>query len=169
MIGDCDELADVVIDRYREPLGEVGFGDGAPVYLSGLRLQGRPVLVVGAGRVAERRIVRLLEAGAQVRVVAPNAGIRVAKMAAKGLVTWQQRAFAEADVDGAWYVQALTNNPQAAAAQRIFCVRSDRADQGTAFTPATEQAGGLTVSVVGDRSPRRSARLRDHLLEALQG
>ena len=176
VIGDCDELADVVIDRYREPLGEVGFGDGAPVYLSGLRLQGRPVLVVGAGRVAERRIVRLLEAGAQVRVVAPNAGIRVAKMAAKGLVTWQQRAFAEADVDGAWYVQALTNDPQvnarvaeAAAAQRIFCVRSDRADQGTAFTPATEQAGGLTVSVVGDRSPRRSARLRDHLLEALQG
>ncbi len=176
VIGDCDELAEVVVDRYREPLGETGLGDGAPVYLAGLRLQGRRVLVVGAGRVAERRIVRLLDAGAKVHVVAPNAGIRVSKMAAKGLVTWDKRAFAETDVEGAWYVQALTNDPQVnaqvvevATRHGVFCVRSDRADQGTAFTPATEQSGGITVSVVGNRSPRRSARLRDQLLEVLQG
>ncbi|GAE70315.1 sirohydrochlorin cobaltochelatase [Cutibacterium acnes JCM 18909] len=30
VIGDCDEVADVVVDRYREPLDEVGLGEGAP-------------------------------------------------------------------------------------------------------------------------------------------
>lgn len=176
VIGDCDELADVVIDRYREQLDEDGLGEGAPVYMSGLRLEGRRVLVVGAGRVAERRIVRLLDAGARVRVVAPNAGIRVARMARKGLVEWEQRPFADEDLDGVWFVQALSNDPQVnarvaelAEARRVFCVRGDDARAGTAFTPATAQAGGMTVSVVGDRTPRRSAKLRDELVRALQG
>ncbi|WP_130864794.1 CbiX/SirB N-terminal domain-containing protein [Acidipropionibacterium timonense] len=175
VIGDCEELARVVVDRYREPLDEAGLGEGAPVYMSALRLQDRPVLVVGAGRVAERRIVRLLEAGAQVHVVAPNAGIRVSRMAAQGQVRYDKRPFAPDDLDGVWFVQALTNDPQVNAEvgrlcqeRRIFCVRGDAGRLGSAFTPATGQAGGMTVSVVGDRTPRRSAKLRDELIKALQ-
>ncbi|WP_420866888.1 CbiX/SirB N-terminal domain-containing protein [Acidipropionibacterium jensenii] len=176
VIGDCDELADVVVDRYREPLDEVGLGEGAPVYMSGLRLQGRDVLVVGAGHVAERRVVRLLEAGARVHVVAPNTGIQLGRLARKGLVDLQRRAFAPSDLNGMWFVQALTNDPEVNAAiaaeaerQRIFCVRGDAGRKGSAFTPATQEAGGMTVSVVGDRTPRKSAKLRDELLRALQG
>ncbi len=176
VIGDCDELADVVVDRYREPLEEVGLGEGAPVYMSGLRLQGRDVLVVGAGHIAERRVVRLLDAGAKVHVVAPNAGIQLGRMARRGLVELRQKGFESSDLDGMWFVQALTNDPEvnarvaAEADQRhIFCVRGDAGRQGSAFTPATEQAGGMTVSVVGDRTPRKSAKLRDELLRALQG
>lgn len=176
VIGDCDEVADVVVDRYREPLDEVGLGEGAPVYMSGLRLQGRKVLVVGAGHVAERRVVRLLEAGADVHVVAPNSGIQLTRMFRKGLVNLERRAFQTEDLDGVWFVQALTNDPEvnvlvAEEADRrgIFCVRGDNSRKGSAFTPATQQAGGMTVSVVGDRTPRRSARLRDEVLRALQG
>ena len=51
----------------------------------------------------------------------------------------------------------------------IFCVRGDDGRKGSAFTPATQQAGGMTVSVVGDRTPRRSAKIRDEVLRALQG
>ena len=170
------DSADVVVDRYREPLDEVGLGEGAPVYMSGLRLQGRKVLVVGAGHVAERRVVRLLEAGADVHVVAPNSGIQLTRMFRKGLVNLERRAFQTEDLDGVWFVQALTNDPEVNAlvaeeADRrgIFCVRGDNSRKGSAFTPATQQAGGMTVSVVGDRTPRRSARLRDEVLRALQG
>lgn len=176
VIGDCEEVADVVVDRYREPLEEVGLGEGAPVYMAGLRLQGRKVLVVGAGHVAERRVVRLLEAGAEVHVVAPNTGIQIGRMVRKGQVQLERRAFQESDLDGVWFVQALTNDPtvnEAVAAEAekrgIFCVRGDKGRRGSAFTPATQQAGGMTVSVVGDRTPRRSARLRDEVLRALQG
>ncbi|MDN6625461.1 MAG: bifunctional precorrin-2 dehydrogenase/sirohydrochlorin ferrochelatase, partial [Acidipropionibacterium jensenii] len=148
----------------------------APVYMSGLRLQGRDVLVVGAGHVAERRVVRLLEAGARVHVVAPNTGIQLGRLARKGLVDLQRRAFTPSDLNGMWFVQALTNDPEVNAAiaaeaerQRIFCVRGDAGRKGSAFTPATQEAGGMTVSVVGDRTPRKSAKLRDELLRALQG
>ena len=176
VIGDCDEVAEVVVDRYREPLDEVGLGEGAPVYMSGLRLQGRTVLVVGAGHVAERRVARLLDAGADVHVVAPNSGIQLTRMARKGLVNLERRAFQNDDLDGVWFVQALTNDPQvnakvtAEAEKRgIFCVRGDDGRKGSAFTPATQQAGGMTVSGVGDRTPRRSAKIRDEVLRALQG
>ena len=175
VIGACDELAAVVADRYREVLGEAGRGEGAPVYLSGLRLAGRRVLVVGAGHIAERRIPKLLEAGAEVTVVAPNAGIAVSRWAQAGAIEWRQRGFEEADLDGVWFVQALSNDPavnatvaELAEQRRVFCVRADHAEGGTAFTPATAQAGGLSVGVVGDRDPRRSARVRDELLRALQ-
>ena len=50
----------------------------------------------------------------------------------------------------------------------MFCVRSDKSSDGTAYTPATEEAGGITVAVVGHRNPRRSVRVRDELLKALQ-
>lgn len=190
VIGDCDELASVVVDRYRaaartldhadhpgpapdhphEPLD----GAGAPVYLAGLALRDRAVVVVGAGRVAERRLRRLLEVGARVHVVAPEATPGVRAFADAGLVAWTPRGYAATDLDGAWYALAASDDPavnEAVAAdaedRHTFCVRADDARGGSAFTPATENAGGLTVAVVGNRDPRRSRRVRDALVRAL--
>jgi siroheme synthase (precorrin-2 oxidase/ferrochelatase) len=42
-----------------------------------LELQGIRCLIVGAGRVAERKIAALLRAGARVKVVAPRATQRI--------------------------------------------------------------------------------------------
>ncbi|WP_116112297.1 CbiX/SirB N-terminal domain-containing protein [Austwickia chelonae] len=177
VIGDCDELAEVVADRYYEVAHECGTtatGD-APVYLAGLRLNGRTVLVVGGGRVAERRVPRLIEAGARVRIVSPELTTRLSRLRRDcGQIDWQQRFFVDSDVDGAWYVLACTDDPtinervvDLAGRTQTFCVRADAARCGTAWTPAVERAGGLAVAVVGDRDPRRSAQVRDALLRAL--
>ncbi len=175
VIGDCDELARLIVDRYAEELGLEGLGDGAPRYLTSLSLANRDVLVVGGGMVAARRIPRLLAVGANVRVVAPNVGIAVGRLAASGAIRVEQRAARADDVAGAWYVLAASNDPTvnemiAAEAERqhTFCVRADHAAAGSAATPATASAGGLTVAVVGDRNPRRSVRVRDELLRILQ-
>ena len=175
VIGDCDELARLIVDRYAEELGLEGLGDGAPRYLTSLGLADRDVLVVGGGMVAARRIPRLLASGANVRVVAPNVGIAVGRLAASGAIRVEQRAARADDVAGAWYVLAASNDPTvnemiAAEAERqhTFCVRADHAAAGSAATPATASAGGLTVAVVGDRNPRRSVRVRDELLRILQ-
>ena len=175
VIGDCDELARLIVDRYAEELGLEGLGDGAPRYLTSLGLANRDVLVVGGGMVAARRIPRLLAVGANVRVVAPNVGIAVGRLAASGAIRVEQRAARADDVAGAWYVLAASNDPTvnemiAAEAERqhTFCVRADHAATGSAATPATASAGGLTVAVVGDRNPRRSIRVRDELLRILQ-
>ncbi len=177
IIGNCDELADVVVDRYREAADEAesAEADGAPVYLSGLRLQERDVLVVGAGHVADRRVPRLLQAGARVRLVSPSISVRLRQRLGPSL-TWEDKPFEESDVAGAWYVLAATNDPvvntrvaAAAEAAHTFCVRADAAALGSAWTPAVETAGGLTVAVVGRRNPRRSVSVRDAVLAALHG
>lgn len=176
VIGPVEALADVVIDRYREALEEAPEGEGSPAYLAGLILRGRRVLVVGAGRVADRRVPKLLEAGAQVHLVSPTLSVQLRRRVEAGEVTWSEGPFAPKTLDGAWYALAATNDPQvnaevAAACEerRIFCVRCDDARGGTSWTPATERLAGLTVGVLGQRNPGLSARVRDAVVAELLG
>ena len=148
---------------------------GSPVYLAGLLLRGRDVLVVGAGRVATRRLPALLDSGARVRVVAPEATRELAALARDGLLLWEQAAFRDDHLGDAWYVLAATDDPavnatvaRLAEERHTFCVRADDADAGSAWTPATEQVDGLTVGVIGNRDPQRSKVIRDAIATALE-
>jgi uroporphyrin-III C-methyltransferase / precorrin-2 dehydrogenase / sirohydrochlorin ferrochelatase len=144
-------------------------------YLAGLDLAGRRVVVVGAGAVAQRRLPRLVAAGAAVEVIAPEATPGVEAMAEAGDITWTRRGFAAGDLDGAWYVIAAASEPVVNAAvaeeaqqRRVFCVRSDDAPMGSAVTPAVAEHDGLLLGVLAGGRPRRSAAVRDAVLEALQ-
>jgi uroporphyrin-III C-methyltransferase / precorrin-2 dehydrogenase / sirohydrochlorin ferrochelatase len=145
------------------------------LYPVGLRLEGRRVVVVGGGRVAQRRIPSLLAAGARVEVVSPVTTPAVEGHARAGELVWHARDYRRGDIDGAWYVVVATDrrdvNEQISAeaeARRIFCVRSDDAEAATAWTPATGRHGPLTVSVLGSRDPKRSAAVRDEILTRLR-
>jgi uroporphyrin-III C-methyltransferase/precorrin-2 dehydrogenase/sirohydrochlorin ferrochelatase len=144
-------------------------------YLVGLDLAGRRVVVVGGGPVAQRRLVGLLAAGADVEVVAPAITPAVEGMAAARELRWTERPYADGDLDGAWYAIACTDDPEVNAAvgaeaqrRRVFCVRADHAPAGSAVTPATGRHDGLTVGVLAGRRPRRAAAVRTALVEALQ-
>ncbi|NPC96350.1 uroporphyrinogen-III C-methyltransferase [Nocardioides sp. zg-DK7169] len=144
-------------------------------YPSGLILTARRVLVVGGGHVAQRRIPALIAAGADVHVVSPEVTPAIEGLVGSGEVTWHRRRFAPLDLDGAWYALATTDDPEvnaqvcaAAEADRIFCVRADDARGGTAWTPAVGRHAGVTVAVLGNRDPRRSAGVRDEVLEGLR-
>ena len=144
-------------------------------YLAGLDLTGRRVVVVGAGTVAQRRLPRLVRAGARVEVVAPEATPAVEAMADAGEVTWTRRGYRDGDLADAWYVISSASDPDVNAAvgaeaerRRTFCVRSDDAVRGSAVTPAVAEHDGLLVGTLAGRQPRRSAAVRDALLEALQ-
>jgi uroporphyrin-III C-methyltransferase/precorrin-2 dehydrogenase/sirohydrochlorin ferrochelatase len=144
-------------------------------YLVGLDLAGRRVVVVGGGTVAQRRVTGLLAAGADVEVVAPEVTPAVEGMAAARELRWTARAYADGDLDGAWYVVACTDDEGVNSAvgaeaerRRIFCVRADDAPAGSAVTPAVGRHDGLTVGVLAGRRPRRSAAVRTALVEALQ-
>ncbi len=143
-------------------------------YLAGLDLTGRRVVVVGAGTVAQRRLPRLVGAGALVEVVAPQATPAVEAMADAGEITWHRRGYADGDLDGAWYAVAAASDAAVNAAvgaeaqrRRVFCVRSDDATQGSAVTPAVAEHEGLLLGVLAGGRPRRSAAVRDALLEAM--
>jgi uroporphyrin-III C-methyltransferase/precorrin-2 dehydrogenase/sirohydrochlorin ferrochelatase len=149
--------------------------DPTVLYPAGLRLAGRRVVVIGGGRVAQRRIPALLSAGARVEVVSPHTTPAVEGHARLGEITWHRREYAAGDLEGAWYVLVASDQPGVNAAvsaeaeqRRIFCVRSDDAEQATAWTPAVGRHGPLTVAVLGSRDPRRSAAVRDAILDRLR-
>lgn len=144
-------------------------------YPAGLVLAGRKVVVVGGGQVAQRRIPGLLIADADVTVVSPEVTPSVRGMVEAGEVGWLERDFVPTDLDGAWYVIAATDDSevnasvsQVAESRHIFCVRSDDASRATAWTPATGRHGKITVAVLASRDPRRSAAVRDAVLDALR-
>ena len=149
--------------------------DDYPPYPSGLMLSGRRVIVAGGGHVAQRRVPALLAVGADVTVVSPAVTPAIEGLVGSGEVTWIERGFEESDLDGAWYAIAATDDPtanehvsHAAEERRIFCVRADDATRATAWTPAVGRHAGVTVAVLGNREPRRSAAVRDEILEGLR-
>ena len=152
-------------------------GEGPEVYPLGLRLAGRRVVVVGGGTVAARRVAGLLRAGARVLVVSPEVTAAVEGYATAGTVEWAARRYQPGDLAEAWYAVAATDDPAvngAVAAEaeraRVFCSRADDAGSSTAWTPAVGTHSGVTVSVLGagDADPRRSAAVRDAVVEGLR-
>ncbi|MEV7423059.1 uroporphyrinogen-III C-methyltransferase [Streptomyces sp. NPDC091212] len=144
-------------------------------YPVGLRLSGRRVVVVGGGQVAQRRLPALVAAGADVLLVSPSAKASVEAMAVAGEIRWERRRYQEGDLQDAWYALIASSDPDAnrtasaeAERSRIWCVRSDDAEAATAWTPATGRSEGVTVAVLTGRDPRRSAAVRDAIVEGLR-
>ncbi|OKK00626.1 uroporphyrinogen-III C-methyltransferase [Amycolatopsis sp. CB00013] len=146
-----------------------------PHYLSGLDLAGRRVVMIGGGTVAQRRLPRLISAGARVELVSPHTTPSVSAMADAGEIVWHERRYTEGDLTDAWYALACTNDPDVNAAvcaeaerARVFCVRADDGDFGSAVTPASGRHGGLLVGVLSGGEPLRSATVRDSVLDGLR-
>ena len=155
--------------------GAVTHDTNRPHYPVGLRLDGRRVVVVGGGRVAQRRLPFLIESGAVVELVSPATTPAVEGKADAGEIVWHRRPYRDGDLSGAWYVVVATDDravndavSEEAERERVFCVRSDDATQATAWTPATGRHGPLTVAVLGSRDPRRSAAVRDEVMARLR-
>src|SRR5262245_11376275 len=135
-----------------------------------LELAGRRVVVVGAGAVALRRTKALVDAGADVTVIAPDVTSELAALP----LTICRRRYRAGDLTGAWLVHAATNdeavNAEIAAEaerERIWCVRADDAAATAARTPAVTRHGDVTVTVTSGGDPRRSQRLRSAIALAL--
>jgi uroporphyrin-III C-methyltransferase/precorrin-2 dehydrogenase/sirohydrochlorin ferrochelatase len=146
--------------------------NAAEPYLAGLNLADKPVVVVGGGAVARRRVAGLVRAGALVTVVAPE--VTTAIEATRG-VTVVAREYREGDLEGFWYALACTDNPEVntrvvaeADRLRMFCVRADQARSGSAVTPATGRSGSLTVGVLAGGDHRRSAAARSAIQAAIE-
>ncbi|MCH7231317.1 uroporphyrinogen-III C-methyltransferase [Glycomyces sp. L485] len=145
------------------------------VYEIGLRLRGKTVLVVGGGTIAARRVPRLLDAGAHVRLVAPEVTTTLGDYAASGELHWDERPFATGDTAGAWFVLAATDDPAVnaavaaeAEADRIWSVRADDADASDAWTLASTAFDDVSVAVSASGDPSRAAGIRDAVAALLR-
>jgi len=70
-----------------------------PVYLD---VRERPCVVIGGGRVAERKALSLLEAGADVTVVSPSLTPKLSELSGSGKIRHLRKLFEEKDLSGAF-------------------------------------------------------------------
>src|SRR5690242_2564717 len=80
------------------------------LYPAMLRLQGRPAVVIGGGQVAARKVMRLIEAGASVTVIAPTFESEVKAWLEKGLIRAHQRPYRRGDLNGMVLAFAATDS-----------------------------------------------------------
>jgi siroheme synthase-like protein len=140
-----------------------------------LDLSGRLCLVVGAGRVAERKVEGLLAAGAQVTVVAPDATAGLSARAERQEIRWLKRPFAAQDLDGVRLAFVATCRPEvnrfaAAEARARGIWLNEAGDPGACdfHVPAVLRRQSIAVAVsTSGVSPALAAWARDRLEEAL--
>ena len=136
----------------------------AELFPTFLKLAGRPVLVVGGGPVAASKLASLLAAGAEVTVVAPDVVPEIERAG----VTIERRAFADGDLDGAWFVVAAAtpevNREVAPAAEqrRVFVNAVDDPASATAYLGGVVRRSGVTLAISTEgRAPALAGLLRE--------
>src|SRR5882724_10157805 len=81
-----------------------------PLYMAALKLKGRRCLVVGGGDIGLEKVEGLLLCDGDVHVIAPRVVPELAKYAAEGSITWDEREFVDGDLEGAFLAIAATND-----------------------------------------------------------
>ena len=140
-------------------------------YPANLLVAGRRCVVVGAGRIATRKITTLLDAGAVVHVVARTLSDAVRQWQREGRITADERAFEPGDVDGAWLVIVAADDPavsravfEAGVARRVWVNSADDPANCSLTLMSVVRRGDLTVSIgTNGRSPALAAWLKDRL------
>ncbi|HDO1333691.1 TPA: uroporphyrinogen-III C-methyltransferase [Aeromonas veronii] len=138
------------------------------------RLDNKPVLLVGGGEVAERKARLLLDAGAQLTVVAPELDPELAELAANGSIEWLAGEFASEQLAGKWLVVAATDRRevnalvyQSANQAQIFANVVDDPKRSSFIMPSIIDRSPLMVAISSGGKAPVLARLLREKLEAL--
>jgi siroheme synthase-like protein len=148
-------------------------GNAVPAlsYPIALVLEGKPVLVVGGGKIADEKLDALLLSGAEVTVVSPTVRPRIADFAAAGRITLQQRAYERGDLDGVWLAIAATDDRALnarvvteARAARILTQAVDDIPYCDFFAVSIVRRGDLQLGIsTNGRSPASARWMRERL------
>jgi len=144
-------------------------------YPAMLRLDGRPVLVVGAGPIAARKVEALLESGATVTVVAPDVDPEIDAWAEAGAVRLLRSEVAIEHLDGVWLVISATGVPEVdrwlaaeCERRRIFINAVDRPEDCSFYVPSIVRDDPILIAISTDgNSPALAGYLRRTLGAAL--
>jgi precorrin-2 dehydrogenase / sirohydrochlorin ferrochelatase len=147
----------------------------APLFPVFIKLVDRACLVVGAGEIATAKIDSLLQSGARVLVVAPDAKPEIRELAEYRRITWERRKYQPSDLDGAFLAIAATSDTAvnhavfADAQQRgILCNAVDDPPNCDFYFPAVVRRGDLQIAIsTAGESPAFAQKLRRAFENAL--
>ncbi len=143
-----------------------------PLFQVGLDVRGRRCLVIGGGAEAEDKSGRLLDAGARLVVVSPEATEALRSWQAGGRLELRRRPYEAGDLDQVWLVmntvrgdKDLCDEVFAACRERGILINTyDDAPRSHFGMGALVAAGPLRISVsTSNASPSLSRRLRQDL------
>lgn len=139
-------------------------------------IEGREALVVGGGRVGQRKVELLLDAGARVRLVCPACVAELEALAEAGRIRYDRRRFEAGDAAGCTLAFACTDDKHvnrliledAQAAGVPCCCADGNWPDGDFVTPAIIRAGDVLIAVsTSGRSCRQSRLIKDNLRKHL--
>ncbi|REJ16949.1 MAG: NAD(P)-binding protein [Bacillaceae bacterium] len=141
-------------------------------YSAMLNIKGKKTVVVGGGKVAERKIKALLDACADITVVSPDLSDHLLRMHQEKKISWKQKTFEKDDVNGAFLVIAATNERevneqvyQSCEAHQLINV-VDAPEKSNIIMPATFKRGDLIISVsTSGKVPGLARKLKNNLAE----
>lgn len=136
-----------------------------------VKLEDRPVLVVGGGRVGEQKIRSLLATGARIHVVAPEATEAVQTWDQCDEITLEARHFSPSDLDGIFLVVSATSSRELndrifaeARCRGVLCNVVDVPECCDFYYPAVVQRGDLQIAIsTAGQSPSLAGRIRQQL------
>lgn len=140
-------------------------------YPIALELTGRPCVVVGGSAIAETKVRTLLEAGAEVTVVAADPAPGLADLGDRGDVVIERRRYRAGDLAGAVLVVSCdaADHPAVFAeadAGRVLCNAVDDIAHSHFAAPSVVRRGNLVLTIsTGGRSPALAKRLRRRLAD----
>lgn len=140
-----------------------------------LLVRDRKVVVVGAGRIAARKIEPLLELGAKVVVVAPVVDPEIRAWVDSDRCELVPREFRVSDLDGAWLALTATDDPavnaavhSAGEAARVWVNSADDPANCSFTMMSVIRSADLVVAIgTGGRSPALATYLRRRFTEEL--
>lgn len=142
-----------------------------PIFID---LNGKKAVVIGGGNIAERKVNTLLECGAVVTVVAPEATDAICSLATAGRIQWLSRNYQPGDLDGAFCTYAATDdNPvntavyEEATRNSQLCNVVDVPPLCNFIVPSIVDRGDLVIAVSSSgNSPALAKRLKVMLGDA---
>jgi len=140
-------------------------------YLVSLNVENRICLVVGGGKVAERKVHSLLDRGALVRLVSPEITEGIKNLVQWGNVEYIRENYQGSHLDKAFLVIGATDEEEVNARVSADCMNRgilinvvDDPPRGNFYVPAVVQRGPLQIAVSTDgKSPMLARKIRERL------
>ncbi|WNF23852.1 NAD(P)-binding protein [Mesobacillus jeotgali] len=123
------------------------------LYSMNLRISDRNAVVIGGGKVAHRKVLGLLDAGAKVKVVSPDLTSELMGLAEAGEISWQPEQYTKKVLEGAFLVIAATNDSETNlqvkkdALPHQLVNLADNPEESDFQVPSVIKRGKLTIAV----------------------
>ena len=136
-----------------------------------LDLYKKKCLVIGGGKVAERKTLSLLEHNGIVTLVSPKITPQINRLVQEGKINYYEKEFQPKDLEGAFLVIAATNNnkinkiiAQEAQNRGVLINVVDKPSDSTFILPAVVKRGNLMISISTEgKSPAFARKMKEDL------